>query len=170
MPGVETIDTAAGIDQIKMHAYSIVLASPQCLRSSTRTLVQLQERFPNKSIIGIFSTVHDRLMAGEFTDAIYLTDNESHIRTVIGQNLETNEDLTPAKQLLTEREIEVLKQFARGCAVKEVAENLHISTHTVVSHRKNISAKLGIKTTSAMAIYAVTAKLIDASEVLRDIP
>ena len=68
--------------------------------------------------------------------------------------------------ILSERETEVLKQLVRGKSIKEIADNLHISNHTALSHRRNISDKLGIKSVAAMAIYAVVAKIIDPNESL----
>ena len=50
---------------------------------------------------------------------------------------------------------------------KEIAEELFISIHTVVTHRKNITNKLGIKSTAEMAIYDVANNIIDINESLK---
>lgn len=55
---------------------------------------------------------------------------------------------------LSSREVEVLTQLASGKTQKEIAEMLCISTTTVVTHRKNISTKLGIRSISGLALYA----------------
>lgn len=62
---------------------------------------------------------------------------------------------------LSVREKEVLQQVALGLSNKEIAEVLHISIHTVISHRKNIVEKLGIKSISGLTMYAVMTKIID---------
>ena len=63
---------------------------------------------------------------------------------------------TPATEHdLSPREIEVLVLVTKGYINKEIAERLNISQTTVISHRKNITEKLGIKSVSALAIYAV---------------
>lgn len=56
---------------------------------------------------------------------------------------------------LSSREIEVLKLIARGMINKEIAEELCISLNTVLTHRKNITSKLGIKTVSGLTFYAM---------------
>lgn len=61
---------------------------------------------------------------------------------------ETSAELTP-------REIDVLRLAAAGLINKEIAERLNISFNTVLSHRKNISAKLGIKSVSGLSVYAM---------------
>ena len=64
---------------------------------------------------------------------------------------------------LTEREIDVVKLVALGKINKEIADELCISIHTVISHRKNITEKLGIKSISGLTVYAILNKLIDTS-------
>ena len=59
------------------------------------------------------------------------------------------------QERLSAREIEVLVLIVRGFINKEIAEKLHIGLTTVISHRKNITEKLGIKSVSALTIYAV---------------
>jgi DNA-binding NarL/FixJ family response regulator len=61
---------------------------------------------------------------------------------------------------LSEREKEILISIANGLTNKEIADKHFISIHTVVSHRKNITRKIGIKTVSGLTIYAVLNNLI----------
>jgi DNA-binding CsgD family transcriptional regulator len=57
---------------------------------------------------------------------------------------------------LTNREIEVLKLIVQGRLNKEIADKLNISLNTVLSHRKNIIAKTGIKTVSGLTFYSIS--------------
>ena len=66
---------------------------------------------------------------------------------------------------LSVREIEVLCLVARGFINKEIAERLHISLTTVISHRKNITEKLGIKSVSGLTIYAVMHGYVEADQI-----
>lgn len=70
-----------------------------------------------------------------------------------------------AENSLTTREIEVLVLVTKGLINKEIAEKLNISLTTVISHRKNITEKLGIKSVSGLAIYAVMNGFIDADRI-----
>lgn len=56
---------------------------------------------------------------------------------------------------LSQREIDVLKLVAGGCLNKEIADRLNISINTVLTHRKNITAKLGIRSVSGLSFYAM---------------
>lgn len=66
---------------------------------------------------------------------------------------------------LTDRESEILVSVAKGMTNKEIADTHHISVHTVISHRKNITRKTGIKTVSGLTVYALLNNLIDQSEI-----
>lgn len=68
-------------------------------------------------------------------------------------------------ELLSKREIEVLILITKGFINKEIAEELHISLTTVISHRKNIQEKLGIKSVSGLTIYAVMHGYINVYEI-----
>lgn len=58
-------------------------------------------------------------------------------------------------EALSSREIQVLRHLAGGKSFKEIAEALCISVNTVTTHRKNISAKLGIRSVSGLTVYAM---------------
>lgn len=67
---------------------------------------------------------------------------------------------TKEKDVLSPREIEVLKLVAQGLQNKTIADQLYLSTNTVISHRKNINRKLGIYTVSGLTVYALINGLI----------
>jgi regulator of cell morphogenesis and NO signaling len=66
---------------------------------------------------------------------------------------------------LSQREREVLQLVACGFINKEIADKLYISLHTVISHRKNITRKLQIKTVAGLTIYALLNGLISSKNI-----
>lgn len=96
---------------------------------------------------------------------------------LIEQNLEAEEQFSRAggtdgagtkkerHEVLSEREKDILICVAKGMSSKEIAYNLNLSTHTVTTHRKNISAKLQIHTTAGLVIYAIANKLVRIEDV-----
>lgn len=68
-------------------------------------------------------------------------------------------------QPISQREIDVLRLVASGYLNKEIADKLNISLNTVLSHRKNITSKLGIKTVSGLIFYCITHGYISADEI-----
>ena len=55
--------------------------------------------------------------------------------------------------------------MAKGLQNKEIADKHNISINTVITHRKNITRKTGIKTVPGLTVYAILNNLIDISEI-----
>lgn len=76
-----------------------------------------------------------------------------------------DKQLSISKQTeLSEREKTILKHVAKGLTNKEIAEILFLSAHTVITHRKNITNKLGIKTISGLTVYAILNNIINIGD------
>ena len=67
--------------------------------------------------------------------------------------------------VLSAREAEVLALIARGHINKEIAQRLGIGLTTVISHRRNLTEKLGIRSVSGLTIYAVTMGYVDPEQI-----
>jgi len=68
-------------------------------------------------------------------------------------------------QTISPRELDVLKLIAMGLLNKEIADRLNISLNTVLTHRKNITSKLGIKTVSGLTFYCISHGYISAEDI-----
>lgn len=81
--------------------------------------------------------------------------------------VERKDDITSTEKVdnLTEREKEILVEVVKGMTNKEIAQHLFLSTHTVISHRRNITRKLEIHSTAGLTIYAIVNKLITLDEI-----
>lgn len=89
--------------------------------------------------------------------------HKGHPATLSHPTHKTDEALSAS--ILTSREIEVLRLIVAGYINKEIADRLHVSLNTIISHRKNLIEKLGIKSVSGLTIYAVTHGIIRAEEI-----
>ena len=67
---------------------------------------------------------------------------------------------------ISERENEIIKLIAEGQTNQQIAESLFLSNHTVNTHRKNIMAKLGVKNTAGIVMYAVKTNLVSPNKFL----
>lgn len=65
------------------------------------------------------------------------------------------EPLSCAPVTLSARECEIIGLIAEGKSSTRIADQLHLSSHTVITHRKNIMQKLGVNSTAAVVMYAV---------------
>ncbi|MDD2279604.1 MAG: LuxR C-terminal-related transcriptional regulator [Bacteroidales bacterium] len=101
-----------------------------------------------------------------FSEIVLLSDSKSTVHEKFKKILNSSNVAHVAHQVqvLSEREAQILKDVALGLSNKEIADKNFISPHTVITHRKNITKKLGIKTVSGLTIYAILNKLIGIDE------
>ncbi|MEE1302599.1 MAG: LuxR C-terminal-related transcriptional regulator, partial [Bacteroidales bacterium] len=69
------------------------------------------------------------------------------------------------KEILSEREKDVIVCVVKGMTNKAIADKLFISINTVTTHRRNIAKKLNIHSSAGLTIYAIMNKLVDIKEV-----
>lgn len=80
------------------------------------------------------------------------------------QSKETDDILASAKdktEILSDREKEIIRLVAQGLSNKEIADKLRLSFHTITTYRKNLSSKLNIHSSAALAIFAILHNIID---------
>ena len=97
----------------------------------------------------------------DFSDHCAIEDDILRPALSKGHSLRHRRHVQTETEELSEREKDVLIQLVRGQSNKEIADVLCISTHTVISHRKNIARKLNIHSTAGLTIYAIVNKLVD---------
>ncbi len=123
----------------------------------------------NVSVIRVIDKRPPELgLDGFQTDILYLDADENQVIKNIKRNLALIEksNISPQEESdLSEREKDILREIALGKTNKEMADNLFISAHTVITHRKNITRKLGIKTVSGLTVYAILNKIIQIEEI-----
>ncbi len=151
--GIVAAENFSGFDKFCSvdDRFDLYVATPGCILSNiefflpkkSRTLVIGEESVAgNSSFISI----------SKYTD---LSEIQSSVETLIrgAEGKEMTGELSA-------REIEVLKELVAGKTHKEVADALCISVNTVVTHRKNITTKLGIRSLSGLSLYALMNGLV----------
>ncbi len=78
------------------------------------------------------------------------------------------EPLSCAPVTLSDRECQVITLIAEGKSYTRIAEELNLSSHTVIAHRRNIMQKLGVNNTAAVVLYAVKNGFISPNKFLFD--
>ncbi len=84
-----------------------------------------------------------------------------HLVELIERKSEQNVSKKITNYDLTKRETAVLIEVAKGLTNKEIADKMNVSVHTVISHRKNIMHKTGIKSVAGLTVYAMLNNLIE---------
>lgn len=141
----------------------IILINPVLIQNQEKHFISLKRELAGVRWIGIAYSLIDHRVSSELDDVVNINDSPEKITTTIHRQLLAEPPAGSGiqqQEALTERETDVLKLLVSGNANKEIADKLNISTHTVISHRKNISQKTGIKSVSGLTIYAVINNII----------
>ncbi len=96
---------------------------------------------------------------------VNLYSDISILKEIVDDFIKNEPESTAGENDLTQREKEILRLVAMGHSNKEIADSLFISIHTVITHRKNVTGKLGIKSISGLTVYAIINRLIDPSQI-----
>lgn len=111
------------------------------------------------------TTREEMLMAIDtvFSGNEFYSDNISKIilKSYIDKAKKNGEENYNPHEILSKREIEILKMFAEGFINKEIADRLFISIRTVESHKNHIMQKLNLKTQVELVKYAIRHNLIN---------
>lgn len=105
---------------------------------------------------------HTRIEDNVLVPMVKLIENPHSIAPAYEEKESGRDDISGE---LSEREKEILVSVAQGMINKEIADKHNISVNTVISHRKNITRKTGIKTVAGLTVYAILNGLIDINSV-----
>lgn len=151
---------------IKTQNPDIIIINQELYRNiNTQTIKNLSAEY-NFKLIGITDKKMENTDS-PFSELIYYKEEKVEILKKINNivfHISGNKKKIKDNNEISEREKAVLECVAKGMTNKEIAEKLFISAHTVITHRKNIVRKLGIKTVSGLTVYAILNKIIDMTD------
>lgn len=155
-------------ERINSSKTDIILMNPSLMDYQKRMNVRsLFSPLPDVILFAIEYNYIESEVLKQYNGTIEITDDISTIIRKLKQAIENNQENSESgdNYELSDREIEILTSVARGLTNKEIADLHNISIHTVISHRKNITRKTGIKTVSGLTVYAMLNNLIDQSDI-----
>ncbi len=167
---VQRVDTPDRLsEKILAVDANILIVNPILLGFSERNLPsQLIKEYPHLTVIAMVTTYMEEQVLKQYNGIIELNDSKLKIINKLNQIIQTDDKTEKNDDVeLSKREIDVLVAVAKGMMNKEIADRMNISIHTVISHRKNITRKTGIKSVSGLTVYALLNNLIDETEVYK---
>lgn len=145
----------------------LVIISTELSGDNLERLRQKHKFDPQVIVVGLVSHYCPKERLDLYDDVIYITDSEENIagklKSLYKQQSTQEDNVSSGK--LTDREKEVLKLLIQGFSNKEVAEKLTISPYTVITHRKNIIEKTGIRSLAGLAVYAILNNISDMEDI-----
>ena len=140
---------------------NIVLENRAFFTQQRRKTIVLTLSLDNSSQLSEFHSLCINVPEQQLVRALLALEQHAHSD---GKNLPPMPRVLQQK-ILTDREIEVMSLIVQGYINKEIADRLNIGLATVVTHRKNIMDKLGMKSVSALTIYAVMHGYVDINNI-----
>lgn len=142
-------------------AMSIVLEHKEFFMAHRRKTIVLTLSLDTMSQLSEFHCLCINVPEQELVCSLLMLEQHAHGK---GENLPPMPKVLSQK-ILTDREIEVMSLIVQGYINKEIADKLNIGLATVITHRKNIMEKLGMKSVSALTIYAVMHGYVDINAI-----
>lgn len=129
-------------------------------------ITQIGKEHPHVIVIALVTSYLDHSMLTPYSGVVELHDTRAKIISKMNEFAKSESQKKADDVELSKRETDVLVAVAKGMMNKEIADRMNISIHTVISHRKNITRKTGIKSVSGLTVYALLNNLIDENELI----
>ena len=172
---IKQITIVSQLDRIdrmeeKLTAYNpdILIINPLLIAyDSNEHFLKICRDFSNVIPVALVTSYVDAGILKQFKDVIEINDSKQKVVSKIFNLLSDNKlsQDKPESVELSNRETDVLVALVKGMTNKEISDKLFISVHTVITHRKNIIRKTGIKSVSGLTVYALLNNLVDEAEI-----
>lgn len=160
---VRTSEVYSLIDQTKEMIPDLLIVSPLILSDPMVPMFREATGLEQLKIVAYCTTLLEDKYSKNFDAKMLITDQESDLTQVLESVLEI--EVETEEQVLTPREQEVVIAVVKGLTNKEIAEELYLSTHTIITHRRNIARKLNIHSPSGLTIYAIMNNLVKLDDI-----
>ena len=170
IPFIE-VDTFGSIEELigskeqYMHYFVVVdlfLENKDYFITNIRQTIILTHSDNQQELLHGFHTININVPEDELVKQILKLQQPGHKG---GRNLPEKSRNAMMNKTLSDREAEVMVLIVKGYINKEIADRLNIGLTTVISHRKNIMTKLGLRSVSALTIYAVMHGYINIDQI-----
>lgn len=143
----------------------IVIINPTVVDYNDRLDIRSWLGTSNTALVALTHSNYEESVLRQYDECIGIYDNAARIIQKLKNAIDENRK-NPKSDLneLSLREKDILAAVAMGKTNKEIADEFNISIYTVISHRRNISQKLGINSIPGLTVYAIMNKLVDISD------
>lgn len=159
------------IESLRMHKPDLLIVNPLLPGYFGLSYIKEDCGCAEMRCVALVTATTDPHTLEVYDERLSLYDSAEEIAHKLRQLVETPDPETAegeeGQQLLSQREKEIVVCVVKGMTNKEIADRLYLSTHTVITHRRNIARKLQIHSASALTIYAIVNKLVGLSEIKR---
>lgn len=160
----EISDLSSLVEQLEHFVPDILIIDPSHIGFMTVNGLKAEMGLKALKFVALQNSLSDSAILKQFDEVISLYDSSDSIKSKIIKCIDS-QDKQDGRQELSAREKEIVVCIVGGMTNKIIAEKLFLSTHTVITHRRNITNKLQIHSSSGLTIYAIVNKLVDIDDV-----
>lgn len=151
-------------DSLAWHKPGILMINPGMIDVFSIQKIKKDSASTGMKLVALQASFADSAQLKNYDEVISVYDSSEQIREKI-MRLGKNSEPERRYESLSAREKEVIVCVIKGMTNKQIADKLCLSTHTVITHRRNISNKLQIHSTAGLTIYAIVNKLVELDDV-----
>lgn len=161
---VQTL-TTPGYYNAQNSDIDIIIINPAVVDYNERFNIRSYFGKENVTIVALTQESYEESVLRQYNGCIGIYDSAQRIAQKLKSAVEEATQ-TPKSDIneLSTRERDILTAVAKGKTNKEIADEFNISIYTVISHRRNISQKLGINSIPGLTVYAIMNKLVDITD------
>lgn len=155
-------------ESLRMYRPDILIINPAIPGSFGGTRLKEECGLPDLKCFALVYTALDPVWLRCYDDQISIYASPDELKHKLDrlnpEEADSNAE-NQEQQSLSIREKEIVVCVVKGMTNREIADKLYLSTHTVITHRRNISRKLQVHSASGLTIYAIVNKLVELNEI-----
>ncbi|HLP04725.1 MAG TPA: response regulator transcription factor [Paludibacter sp.] len=160
---IQTFDSLS--HYLDAHKPDVLIVNPVYWGLLNIEKVKTETGNPGLICLALANMAVDPSLLRPFDDTVGIFDSIEQLKNKLEKLIDSQNNEVPEEtNTLSQREKEIVTCVVKGLTNKEIADTLFLSTHTVISHRRNIARKLEIHSTAGLTIYAIVNKLVELDE------
>lgn len=150
---------------LKTHSIDILFINPTFWGFEVGKKIRNGTQNGDVKIVALTYQPFDNALLALYDDSFSIFDTTYKLEKIILAFQKKEEPLSTLPHTLSTREQEIIISIVKGMTNKEIADKLFLSSHTVITHRRNITKKLQIHSSAGLTIYAIVNKLVRLEDI-----
>lgn len=165
---IEITNIESLTEDLRTHRPDILIINPSIPGHFTAPHLKEMTGCTEMKMLALVYTAVDQSLLRNYDDQISIFDSADELKLKLERlhaKPADSDGENDEQQTLSVREKEIVVCVVKGMTNREIADRLFLSTHTVITHRRNIARKLQVHSASALTVYAIVNKLVELKDI-----
>lgn len=154
--------------QLRRYRPDILIVNPMLFGAFSLSQIKSDADVPQLKVVALLTALANNDILKQYDECFSVNDSPEVIREKLNR-LVNSEEKRVNRQELSSREKEIIGCVVKGLTNKQIADLLCLSTHTIMTHRRNIANKLQIHSPAGLTIYAIVNKIVEINDIKGEI-